>query len=505
MASDRLISILVKAQDEASKVLKSVGEEATKSNKGLDIAKKGLIAIGAAAATATAAVTAFAVKSVKDFLASADALAKMSVKTGIATEELSALKYAGDLSNVSIEQITSAISKMQINMSSTGKASDLMTGALAGLALTMDDFMASSPAEQFQIIGDAIRETEDPAIRAKLAMEAFGKSGVELLPLLTSDMAEATEEAKRLGLIVSTDAAQAAEKFNDNMTRVKSALTGFGMEIANAVLPKLGELAEKWVDNATKFADWVKEMGGISGIKDMVVQNLKEMIGTFDEKTKIITHLQNVWDTLSKFFIEQVMPSLQKLWEALKPFTPLIEFLAKVVGAILVGAFHVLLALIKGSVLVLFGALKIAIDLIVAVLNSMIKVWDWVVERFQKVIEWGQKVIDMFTRIIKAAREAMELVGGGIIGGVKSGISTIGSALGFAEGGIVTRPTFAMIGEAGESEAVIPLSKLPGLLNLQTAGAGVVVNVNGGNYLSEDAARDFGDILADIIKRNRIT
>jgi hypothetical protein len=32
-----------------------------------------------------------------------------------------------------------------------------------------------------------------------------------------------------------------------------------------------------------------------------------------------------------------------------------------------------------------------------------------------------------------------------------------------AEGGIVTSPTLAMIGEGGESEAVIPLSKLAGL------------------------------------------
>jgi hypothetical protein len=42
-----------------------------------------------------------------------------------------------------------------------------------------------------------------------------------------------------------------------------------------------------------------------------------------------------------------------------------------------------------------------------------------------------------------------------------------------AEGGIVTGPTLAMIGEAGP-EAVIPLSKMGGM------GGGVTVNVNGG-------------------------
>jgi len=33
-------------------------------------------------------------------------------------------------------------------------------------------------------------------------------------------------------------------------------------------------------------------------------------------------------------------------------------------------------------------------------------------------------------------------------------------ATALADGGIVTKPTFALIGEGGESEAVIPLSKL---------------------------------------------
>jgi SLT domain-containing protein len=43
-----------------------------------------------------------------------------------------------------------------------------------------------------------------------------------------------------------------------------------------------------------------------------------------------------------------------------------------------------------------------------------------------------------------------------------------------ATGGIVTSPTFALIGEAGP-EAVIPLSKMGSM------GGGITVNVNGGD------------------------
>lgn len=70
-----------------------------------------------------------------------------------------------------------------------------------------------------------------------------------------------------------------------------------------------------------------------------------------------------------------------------------------------------------------------------------------------------------------------------------------------ANGGIITSPTLAMVGEGGEPEAVMPLSKLN-----QFAGAGaggITVNINGGYYLSEDVARDLGEKIADILKLNR--
>ena len=51
-------------------------------------------------------------------------------------------------------------------------------------------------------------------------------------------------------------------------------------------------------------------------------------------------------------------------------------------------------------------------------------------------------------------------------------------ATGLAEGGIVTKPTFALIGEGGESEAVIPLSKLRDMG--YGGGSGITVNVTAG-------------------------
>ena len=81
-------------------------------------------------------------------------------------------------------------------------------------------------------------------------------------------------------------------------------------------------------------------------------------------------------------------------------------------------------------------------------------------------------------------------LGGGTIG---FNIPTIPM---LAEGGIVTSPTLAMIGEAG-SEAVIPLSKMGGM----GGGINVVVNVQGSVVQEQDLAISVRDQIAILMRR----
>jgi ABC-type multidrug transport system fused ATPase/permease subunit len=90
----------------------------------------------------------------------------------------------------------------------------------------------------------------------------------------------------------------------------------------------------------------------------------------------------------------------------------------------------------------------------------------------------------------------------GLLSGDMSKISSFGSfdslgrrVPGFAAGGIVTRPTLAMIGEGGEREAIIPESKW-GMLSAQSSSGGITINVPGGfvgNY--DELATKLRDII----------
>ena len=72
-----------------------------------------------------------------------------------------------------------------------------------------------------------------------------------------------------------------------------------------------------------------------------------------------------------------------------------------------------------------------------------------------------------------------------------------------ADGGFVTQPTLAIIGEAGP-EAVMPLSSM----DANGGGIGgqqIIVNINGGNYLDQTGATMIGNALAkQILQQIRV-
>lgn len=66
-----------------------------------------------------------------------------------------------------------------------------------------------------------------------------------------------------------------------------------------------------------------------------------------------------------------------------------------------------------------------------------------------------------------------------------------------ATGGIVTRPTTAIIGEGGEPEAIIPLSKSK-QMGFGGGGTNLTININGGNFTADD----FVDVVAQKIQEH---
>jgi len=254
-----------------------------------------------------------------------------------------------------------------------------------------------------------------------------------------------------------------------------------------------------------------------------------EALGIVEPIVLIFSQLAQVWK-------DQVLPALQFLLGDAANLRLLIQALFIGIALLIVGALIPLALIIAKVTLVVIGIITIirilkavftelffaAIQLgqvIASVWNIITNAITMAVTAIKEVIIAGFNAIKKFLAntwqsIKNSAFGALDA----IIGKIREVISSITaipraiasatagafsrarSFVGLQEGGIVTRPTAAIIGEAGP-EAVIPLRKLAGS---GLGGANITINING-TVFSDDAERlamTVGDAIIDRLGLN---
>ena len=120
----------------------------------------------------------------------------------------------------------------------------------------------------FLDVADAFQKQQGTPEALASGMQIFGRSFQNLIPLLAGGregLEAAADEADRLGITLSTEAGQQAEQFNDNISRLTTALNGLWQKLATDLLPELVELTDGFVSAASQ-GDTLKNVAdGISG------------------------------------------------------------------------------------------------------------------------------------------------------------------------------------------------------------------------------------------------
>ncbi len=236
------------------------------------------------------------------------------------------------------------------------------------------------------------------------------------------------------------------------------------------------------------FIELMRATGTV--IKSTVIPALRFMIGDTDT-LKII--LAAVFGVIAVAIVAVLLPLALvfiKITALIVLFTVQIKIMTAVLTAIflffilfqerLVTAFQT----VKESFVTQFGIIKDTFfEVWNAIKNFFSNIWDEI-----KNIAFSRldAILTKIRSIVNAITNIPSQIGGGIsrIGGA------VGGFIGLQEGGVVTRPTLARIGEAGP-EAVIPLRRLGAL------GTNVTVNITGPVF-SDDAERlalDMGDAI----------
>jgi len=204
------------------------------------------------------AVTGPLVASAKLFASVGDDLDKMSARTGVAVESLSELGFAAEQGGASLGDVEAGLKGMQRALTNAEKGLSRPIENLAMLGMTIDDLRGLDPEQQFEKIAAALEQVEDPSLRAGIAMQLFGGAGQKLLPMMQG-LAAARQQARDLGLVVSTEDATRAAKFTDQLNILRRVLMDGVFSAGSAVADVLGDMVMKIVKVAKAGAEWIDE------------------------------------------------------------------------------------------------------------------------------------------------------------------------------------------------------------------------------------------------------
>lgn len=214
--------------------------------------KMGFIAVAAAATVVAGGLAGMMISSIN----AADHMNDLSKVTGISVEDLSGLALAAKQSGTDLDGVADSISKLSQNIGKNGDK-------FRALGIT-----AKEPLEAFKQLADIFSKIDDPQMRAALGAATLGKSWQSAAPLLS-------EGSKKLGEMigkgtklsgVTTQIAEDADKFNDQLQELKASADGFSMKLAGKMLPAFTDIINAMraaYDESGKLAALWVGMGGL--------------------------------------------------------------------------------------------------------------------------------------------------------------------------------------------------------------------------------------------------
>ena len=194
----------------------------------------------------------------KSLLTTADRIDKVSQQTGVATDDLQKFQFAASQSGVSTEGLNKSLqtlAKRSGEVVMEGGEFEKVFDNL-GISLTDADGKTRDLTDIFYQAVSAISKLESQAEKAAAANDLFGRSGVELLPLLNQGEARVRkygDSLEKAGGIMSSTFVAGAAKTNDAIDKTTRVLKVGFSSILEALLPMIQGFAKTLVEFSKNF------------------------------------------------------------------------------------------------------------------------------------------------------------------------------------------------------------------------------------------------------------
>ena len=220
--------------------------------------------------------------------------------------------------------------------------------------------------------------------------------------------------------------------------------------------------------------------GFIDGFKDMWSnsEQFRDNIGTLVKNIGgLLLSIVDLVKNLIKRVIAVVSPAIQTIGDILQPIYPLIVGIINSIVGVVRGLVDILNGILSGDLTQVFrGFMKVVLGIVEAVMNAGAAVVNSIISViFGGINAVGRMVYGFIKGVIDTINAFTSLLDAEPISYPSESLFVFDSVpqivpptfdYTFAYGGVVNGPTRALIGEAGRSEAVIPLDNSPQMLDL---------------------------------------
>lgn len=329
MRASMSASGVVSGANDAAKAMDKMGRHAQQAAQDMSVLKN--IAIGEVVAKGVTMVAdAFmsAARAASSYVASVstaiDQTSDLAQRIGMGVESLQALQMAAKLSG--IDDATGALQKLTVAIGNAAESGD--TKAFEQLGISFEALEAMSPEEQFRAVQSAIAALPTVTQRAAAAVSVFGKSGVELLPLMSQNLEEIDARMRRLGAIVGTDQVEAIGSMNDALDMVQATFDG----IIGNVVGNLAPVVESLANDLLSFVESFNTANGTGGqgiattisealldVAEYLAAVLDQAVAGFDDFGVTMQQVGDVFQFVADYFI-MISENLRVIFNAFEVY-----------------------------------------------------------------------------------------------------------------------------------------------------------------------------------------
>ena len=183
-----------------------------------------------------------------------DRIEHAAQKTGMSAQSLQGLGFAARMSDVDFRSLSIGLTHLSRAMLQTQQGSLQSASAFRSVGLSARQLRSMSLDEVLAKVADRFHATRDGATKTALAMQLFGRSGAELIPLLDrgSEGIDALKaKAKQLGIVMSDEAVRQSAEFADRLKEISAQGQAVTRNLMGELMPAMNRIVDAFLKGSS--------------------------------------------------------------------------------------------------------------------------------------------------------------------------------------------------------------------------------------------------------------